>query len=67
MISNSSGEVFSKLKLIKDAHRSTMRQNRRVRLTMLSTEWDIMRRINLDNILSDFSVVKRANNSLAFE
>ena len=34
---------------------STMIQNRRVHLTTLSAEWDIMRQVNLDKVLSDFS------------
>ena len=59
MISNCSGErSFSKLKMIKNDHRSTMSQNRLVNLTLLSSEWDITRKIKLDQILTDFSAAK---------
>ena len=59
IISNCCGKrYFSKLKMIKDANRSTMSQNRLVHLLMLSTEWDILRQINLDQILSDFRAAK---------
>ena len=51
-----SGELFFKLKLTKDEHRSTMNQNRLVHLIMLSTEWDSMRRINLHKVLSDLKI-----------
>lgn len=54
--------VVCKLKLIKEEHRSTMSQNRQDYLTLLGTERDIVRRINLDTILSE-----RANNSFVFE
>ena len=58
--SDCSGEsLFSKLKLIKDEHRSIMSQKRLYQLTMFSTEWNSMRRINPDNILYfDFSAAK---------
>ena len=59
--------VFCKLKLIKDEHQCTMSLDRLVHLTMLSTEWDVMRPINLDNILSDFSGTKSAKIYLVFE
>ena len=54
MINNCIGEKsFFKLKLFKDEHRSTVRQNRVGRLTMFSTECYFMGRINLNKILSE--------------
>ena len=43
-------EVLLRIYLIlsNDEHRATINQNRLVHLTMLSTEWDVMRRINRD-------------------
>ena len=49
LISNCSGEKsLFKLQLINDELRSTTSQSRLVHLTMLSAEWNIMLRINLD-------------------
>ena len=59
--SNCSGEsTFLKLKLIKDEHRSTISQSRLFHLTMLSTEWDIMCRINHYNMLSGLRCYQNA-------
>ena len=50
--------MFAKLKLTEDEHRPTMSQNKEAHLTVLSTEWDIMRRFNLHKVLSDFRAAK---------
>ena len=56
MATNCSGErSFSKLKLIKDDHRSTMSQQCLVDLTILTSESDVMREIDLNRVLSDFA------------
>ena len=65
IISNCSGdrEVFSKLKLIKDDHRSTMSQIILVHLTKLSAEWDIMRGLILTRFCRTSGLPKHANSS----
>ena len=56
MATNCSGErSFSKLKLIKDDHRSTMSQQRLVDLTILTSKSDVMREIDLNR---DFAAAK---------
>lgn len=55
MITNCSGErSFSRLKFIKNVHRSTMSQHRLGDLTVLSIECQILRDLSFDAIVSDF-------------
>ena len=56
MVSNSSGErTFSKLKLIKNELRSTMSQQRLTFLSLMNIESDILRKLNPDDVIDDFS------------
>ena len=59
MISNYSGEgSFFELKLVKNENRSTIIHNISLRQNRLTIELDIMRPINLYNIVSDFRATK---------
>lgn len=59
LTSNCGGErSFYKLKLIKDDYRFTVSQNVLVHLALLSTEWEIRRRVNLDKVLADFDAAE---------
>lgn len=59
MVSNASAErTFSKLKLVKSYSRSTMKQDRLNSLSILSIENDILRRLDLGNMIDDFAAVK---------
>ena len=56
MISNCSSErSFSKLKRIKNRLRTTMTQERLNHLTLMSSEHDILRQINFDELINDFA------------
>lgn len=56
MITNCSGErSFSKLKLIKNDHRTTMTQKRLVNLCIMSSESDILRDIDFTDIVDTFA------------
>ena len=64
MITNATGErSFSKQKLIKNAHRSTMGQNRLNRLSLMSIENDVLNNVQFTTILETFVSKKlhRAN------
>lgn len=55
-VSVASGErSFSKLKLIKNYLRSTMSQERLVGLSFISIEYQILQKINIDQIIKDFA------------
>ena len=59
MVSNCSGErSFSKLKLIKDRLRSSMKQERLVHLTLMSIEYDILRELNFEDLIDSFAASK---------
>ena len=59
MISNCCGEkAFSKLKITKNYLRSVMGQTRLVNPTILPTENDVLRSINVDNFVTVFSDIK---------
>ncbi|XP_065662842.1 uncharacterized protein LOC136085461 [Hydra vulgaris] len=59
MVSNCSGErSFSKLKLIKNRLKTNMSQNRLSYLTLMSIESDLLREINLSDILKTFVLQK---------
>ena len=59
MITNCSGErSFSTLKRIKNNFRNTMGQKRLNDLTLMSIEYDLLRDINLTNVISKFAHIK---------
>ena len=59
MVTNCSGErSFSKLKLIKNRLRTTMKQDRLNHLTLMSIEYDILRTINFDDLIREFAMRK---------
>lgn len=56
MISNCSGErSFSKLKRIKNENRTSMTERRLNNLTRMSSEWDILRGLDVDHIRKVFA------------
>ncbi|KAL7296104.1 hypothetical protein TKK_0010652 [Trichogramma kaykai] len=59
MITNCSGErSFSTLKLIKNERRSTMTQSRLNSLSLMCIESDLLKEIDFNDIISDFSAKK---------
>ena len=59
MVSNYSSErSFSKLKLIENRLRTTMKQERFVHSTIMSIELDILRELDFSGIISDFAIQK---------
>jgi hypothetical protein len=59
MVTNCSGErSFSKLKRIKNELRSTMHQERLNRLTLMSLEHEVLREIELRELIDKFAKVK---------
>ncbi|CAM1302470.1 Uncharacterised protein r2_g1238 [Pycnogonum litorale] len=59
MVSNCSGErSFSKLKLIENRLRTSMKQKRLVNLAIMSIESDILRELDFSDIISDFAARK---------
>ena len=59
MVTNCSGErSFSKLKRIKSDLRSTMSQDRLNRLTLMSLEYEVLRDIELSQLIDKFAKVK---------
>jgi len=59
MVTNITGQrSFSKLKRIKDAQRSTVSQNRLNNLTLMSIEYELLRKLDISAIINDFSVKK---------
>ena len=59
IVSNCSGErSFSKLKLIKNEHRTTMGQERLNWLSLMSIESDILRQIDFTDIIDKFASLK---------
>ena len=56
MISNCSGErSFSKLKLIKNRLRTSLGQEKLNQLSIMNIEYDVMREIDFEHIVADFS------------
>lgn len=56
MVTNCSGErSFSKLKIIKNRLRSTMHQERLCNLILMSSESDILRQMDFDDIVNTFA------------
>ena len=56
MISNCSGErSFSKLKLIKNRLRTSLGQEKLNQLTIMNIEYDVLREIDFEHIVADFS------------
>lgn len=65
MVTNCSGErSFSKLKLIKNRLRTSMKEERLNHLAILSLESDILRRISFDDIITSFANKKSRKVSL---
>ena len=59
MVSNCSGErSFSKLKLIENRLRTSMKQGRHVYLTIMSIKSDILRELDFSGITRDFAIQK---------
>ena len=59
MVSNCSWEwSFSKLKRIKNRLHTTMTQGRLNHLTLMSSEHDILRQVNFDDLINDFACRK---------
>jgi len=59
MVANSSGErSFSKMKLIKNRLRTTMTQDHLSNLTILSIESDVLRSLNFEDTIKQFSIKK---------
>ena len=59
MVTNSSSErSFSKMKLIKNRLRTSMCQERLNSLTLLSIEYDILREIDMNQIIDKFAYAK---------
>ena len=59
MITNCSGErSFSKMKFIKNQLRTTMTYDRLSFLTLMSTEYDILREIDFNQLIQDFAKMK---------
>ena len=59
MITNCSGErSFSKMKFIKNRLRTTMTHDRLSFLTLMSTEYDILREIDFNQLIQDFAKMK---------
>ena len=59
MVTNCTGEKsFSKLKRIKNAQRRTMSQNRLNNLTLMSIEYELLRKLHISAIINNFSVKK---------
>ena len=59
MVTNCTGErSFFKLKRIKDAQRSTMSQNRLNNLTLMSIEYELLRKLDITAVINDLSVKK---------
>ncbi|CAK1592716.1 unnamed protein product [Parnassius mnemosyne] len=59
MITNCAGErSFSRLKLIKSDHRSTMSQSRLNHLSLMSIESDLLKSIDFDELISNFAAKK---------
>ena len=63
-VTNASGErSFSKLALIKNRLRSTMNQQRLNGLTIMSSESDIVRKLDFTDLIKDFSAKKSRRHS----
>ena len=63
MVTNATGErTFSKLKLLKNRHRSSMAQDRLNSLAIMTTEYDVLQKIDFEDILYDF-VFKKSTKS----
>ena len=59
MVRNCTGECsFSKLKLIKNRLRTSMRHDRLSHLALLSVEHDILREIDFDHLITEFARAK---------
>jgi len=59
MVTNATGErTFSKLKLLKNCHRSSMTQERLNSLAIMITENDILQKTDLKDILLEFTTKK---------
>ena len=59
MVTNCSSErSFSKMKLIKNRLRASMRNERLSNLALLSIESDVLRQIDFDDVINDFAALK---------
>lgn len=59
MITNSTGErTFSKLKLLKNCHRSSMTQERLNFLAIMTVKYEVLQKIDFKEILKEFSTNK---------
>ncbi|CAG5030257.1 unnamed protein product [Parnassius apollo] len=64
MIINCAGErSFSRLKLIKSDHRSTMSQSRLNHLSLMSIDSDLLKSIDFDELISNFAAKKSRKKS----
>lgn len=59
MVTNATGErTFSKLKLLKNCHRSSMTQERLNSLAIMTTENDILQKTDFKDIFLEFTAKK---------
>lgn len=59
MITNATGErSFSKLKLLKNCHRSSMAQERLNLLAVMACEYDVLEKLDFQDVLKEFAIKK---------
>lgn len=59
MITNATGErSFSRLKVIKNCHRSSMTQERLNSLAIMAIEYDVLQNIEFQDVLKEFTAKK---------
>lgn len=62
MITNAMAKMsFSKVKFIKNCYRSSMVQERLNSLAIMSTEYDILQKLDFEEVLKDFASTKLRN------
>ena len=61
MVNCTEERSFSKLKRIKDAQRRTMSQNRLNNLTLMSIEYELLRKLDISAIIDDLLVKNHVN------
>ena len=64
VIKYSAEHSFSRLKFIKNLLRASMERSRLDSLSSLSIEADLLRKINFEDIIKDFAVVKKVEKNI---